>query len=182
MDTQKTYGLMIERKTSYGTEYVIARVVCREPDADFPKGCSSDGESPWDDKAPKFAHGYQYDGIAMHGFISDFSDCAYIGFEPEYRDVYSVELPKAVRMLKTLRKIVKAKQRVKAYEAGDVFVSLAKALHLTFVCWRSARPEAGLRDSDQWVWANITEGRNHFRHVINQAREPILVRLGKKAA
>jgi len=179
--TKKTYGLLIERKNNYGTEYVIARVVCREPGHDYPRGCSSDGEQSWDDSVPKFAHGQQLDGLSMHGFVSDFNDCDYIGYEAEYRDVYAVELPKAHRMFKTLRKVTKARQKDKAYDPSDTFVSLAKCLHLTFACWRVGDARADFRDG-QYVWADIAEGRNHFRRLIEQAKDEMRVRLGKKVA
>jgi hypothetical protein len=177
----KDFGLLIERRNNYGTEYVIARIVNRSDD-DKPLGCDSNGELNWHENAPKHLHGGQLDGLCMHGFISDFGDCDYIGFQPEYRDVYAVDLPKVERMRKTLQRVSKQLAKDKAYEAGDIFLSLAKALKLSFVVHRTGKiVSGGAWNDNEWHFMGIEEGRNYFRNTIEQARDDVRKKLGKVA-
>jgi hypothetical protein len=69
---------------------------------------------------PKHLRGGQLDGLCMHGFISDYNECDYIAFMPEYRDVCAVDLPKVERMCKTLKRVTTQINKDKAREAGDV--------------------------------------------------------------
>jgi hypothetical protein len=175
----KEFGLILERHNHYGTEYVVARLISRE--GDHPKGCSSDGERSWDGDVPKHLRDMQLDGLSLHGFITE-SDCAYIGFEPEYRDVYSVNLPKAERMAKTLRRVIKRQRQDQAREPGDVMMSLANALKLSFAVKRIGKLQARDYADNDWNFMSIAEGRNAFRQMIDEAIAEMRVRLGKAVA
>jgi hypothetical protein len=173
------YGLMIERKSDYGTEYVVARVVRRKDDK--PYGCSSSGEFAYCGD-PKHLNNMQLDGLCLHGFVSD-SDYAYIGFEPEYRDVYSVDLPKADRMARTLKKVVAQQRKDHAREPGDVMVALCKALKLSFVCHRIGEAKRGYYHESDWHFMSVEEGRNYYRGAIEQAQGDVRERkTGKREA
>jgi hypothetical protein len=178
--TTKEYGLLVERINNHGTEYIVARVTSRRDDK--PYGCSSDGEMEWDADVPKHLRGGRLDGLCMHGFISDFSECDYIGFQPEYRDVYAIDLPKLERMRRTMKRVTAQITKDKSYEAGDVFMSLAKALKLSFVVHRIGKVvQGGAWCDNQWHFMDIESGRNYFRNAIEQARDELRKRLGKVA-
>lgn len=176
----KEYGLLLQRENRHGTDYVVARIVRR--DGESPIGCSTDGEREWDGEVPKHLRGTHLDGLCMHGFVSDFGDCDYIGFEPEYRDVYAVDLRKAQAMAKTIKRVVAQQERDKAREPGDVLASFAKALKLGFVAKRRGPNKGSSYSDNEWNFMSIAEGRNEFRHLINEARTELRERLGKKVA
>jgi hypothetical protein len=173
------YGLLIERRNNYGTEYITARITSRRDDK--PYGCASDGEREWDAEVPKHLRNGQLDGLCMHGFISDFGDCEYIGYEPEYRDVYAINLPKLERMRRTMKRVTAQIAKDKSREAGDMFMSLAKALKLSFVTHRIGKVVQGGWNDNEWHFSDIEEGRNYFRNAIEQARDEMRKKLGKVA-
>jgi len=165
-----TYGLLIEATNRYGTTYVEARVVCRENSDDFPRGCSS---NPWgeDYDAPKNFHGLYLDGLTMRGFHSDLNR-VFIGYEPKYCDMHSVNANKANRMAKTLKRIDAAIAKAEAHSPEDVFLALAKALKLSFVVEKNPnKPSFGSSYSDnQWYWMSVASGRNRYRRLIEETR------------
>jgi len=178
-DSKKPYafGLHIERLQHYGTEYVRAVICRRDPEHEHPLGVSNLSE--FDSQMPKHLKRFALDGLGMYGFISDSSDLAYIGFEPEFRDVFAMHLPKLEAMARTLKRVVTHERKVEAYEPGDRFMSLAKSLKLSFAVERLS-PRGDRNHS--WRWMSVEEGRNRFRDMIDQAREATAVRKGMKAA
>jgi hypothetical protein len=120
-------------------------------------------------ETPKHLLGLQLDGLCMHGLVSDSGDFSYIRYEPEYRDVYAVELPKATRMVKTLKRVIDRKHKDQAYEAGDVFMSLANALKLSFAVHRVCKVGTAY-DDNNWRFMDLAEGRNCYRDLIEEAR------------
>lgn len=176
----KQYGLLLRRQNQHGTDYVVAEIVTREND--HPRGCSSDGEHSWHDDTPKHLNGTQLDGLCMHGFVSDFNECDYIGYQPEYRGVYAVDMRKAERMAKTLKRVNARIEKDKAREPGDVMEAFAKALKLSFVATRQGPQKGSSFADNQWNFMSVAEGRNEFRHLIQEARTELRKKLGKEAA
>jgi hypothetical protein len=160
----KEYGLLIKQSNRFGTEHIEALVVCREKDREAPLGCSGDGERAWDGDVPPHMRGMQLDGLCCDGHISDYGGGEFIGFAPEYRDVFSIELDKLQRMTKTLKRVVAQKEKDKSYEPGDIFVSFAKALKLTFAVVKNDN-----NPHRQWNYMTIVEGRNCLRRMIDDA-------------
>ena len=158
------YGLMIDRTSNYGTDYVEVHVVRREEDRDIPLGCSGDGESFYSDGAPKHLMGLNLDGLGMYGFVTD-SDPAYIGFDVEYRNVYSMDERKLRRMVKTISQVNAKIQKDEAREPGDKYMALAAALKLSFAVHRIG-PR---RSNPDWNWMSVVEGRNYYRSQIEAA-------------
>jgi len=170
----KTYGLLLRRTNEYGTERVEAYVVCREAGKDHPYGCSSDGENSYDSNVPKHLHGLQVDGLGMYGFVSDCTDQPFIGHEAEFRNIFAIDMAKAARIAKTLKRVLARIQKDSAYEPGDRLVSLAAALKLSFVVERKADASSKLRWSsnyseNDWRWMTIPEGRDRYRQLIAEA-------------
>jgi len=170
----REYGLLIRHEISYGTDYVKVSVSAREPDKDYPLGCSSDGESEYDRNVPKHMHGLMVDGLGMAGFVNECGgDVNFIGHEIEFRDVFAIDIPKANRMLRTLKKVVARMHKDQAREPGDRFISLAKALKLSF-----AVIDRGRDHPDRWGWMSITEGRDRYRNLITETIETVKKRKG----
>jgi hypothetical protein len=160
----KEYGLLIRKRDVFGTPHIMATVVCREKGRDAPLGCSSDGEAEWDEQVPKHLRGTALDGLSLDGHISDYGGGEFIGFTPEYREVFSMELPKLNRMAKTLKRVIKQKEKDESYEPGDTFVSFAKALKLSFAVVNNEN------NADRpWHYMTIIEGRNCLRRMIDEA-------------
>jgi hypothetical protein len=160
----KEYGLLIKQSNNYGTEHIMVLVVCRQKDREAPIGCSTDGENEWDGDVPVHLRGTALDGLCCDGHISDYGGGEFIGFVPEYREVFSMELPKLNRMAKTLKRVVARKEKDKAYEPGDIFVSFAKALKLSFAVIKNDN-----NPNHEWHYMTIEEGRNCLRRVIEDA-------------
>jgi len=178
MKAPNEYGLLIERINRYGTEYVEVKLTRREPDRDYPLGCSSDGESFYGEGVPKHLIGLNLDGLGMRGFVSD-TDAAYIAASIEYSDVHSMDERKLRRMVKTIKKVNDRVQKDEAREPGDKFMALAAALKLSFAVERKGKPGPG---TPQWRWMSIVEGRNRYRAMIEEARAEVAERKGLKVA
>jgi hypothetical protein len=171
----REYGLLIRREQSYGTEYVKVMVSAKEPDKDYPLGCASDGESSYDSNVPKHMHGQMIDGLGMYGFVNESSsDVSFIGAEIEFRDVFAIHIPKAERMLHTLKKVFAKMRKDSAHEPGDRFISLAKALKLSFAVEDRGRDQGDRR----WRWMSINEGRDRYRDMITEAIAAVKKRKG----
>jgi hypothetical protein len=160
------YGLLIRHAVEYGTEKITIELCRREEGRDHPIGCGSDGENQFDPATPQHVYGLQLDELGCYGHVSDYKNLGFIGFTPEYRNVFSADLPKLARMTKTLKKVVAQQRRDNANEPGDVLMSLAKALKLSFVAMKR---EKARYDGTEWNFMTITEGRNCLRRVIEEA-------------
>lgn len=176
--TPRQYGLLIARRNFYGTEYIDVRIVNREGDS--VRGCGGDGCSSYNND-PKHLWGMQLDGLGLYGFVSEYNNSDFIGCEPEFRDVYALDLRKVEGMRKTLKRIVGQQQRDRAFEHGDRLVSLAKALKLTFVCHKIS-PDPVAWDESRWDFMSIEAGRNYFRHVVEEVRAEVTAKKGGRVA
>jgi hypothetical protein len=165
------YGLLIERNSDHGTERIIARLVRREDNQDHPLGCNSRGESDiWSASSKPYHWSRQYDGLGMFGFVSDISnEFRYIGFEPEYRDAYAIDLRTATRMVKTLTVVQRAIAKAAAYEPCDQFAAMANGLRLDFVVEKKGNRLGSSYSDHEWRFMTIPEGRNRFRQLIAEA-------------
>lgn len=157
----KEYGLLIERVNRYNTERVIARLVSRENGS--PIGCRSpDYDNPW-----------HFDGLAIDYFIyvSEYNKepAHALGGTPRYENVYSIELNDARKMASTLGKVAKQLERDEAREPGDIFVSLARALKLSFAVEMRGESVSSTYADNKWRFMTIAEGRNRFRQLIETA-------------
>jgi hypothetical protein len=172
----REYGLLIRHEISYGTDYVKVMLAAREGDRDGPLGCSSDGESSYDSKVPKHMHGLMLDGLSMNGFVNEWgSDVSFIGHEIEFRDVFSIDIPKAARMLKTLKRVTARIRKDDAREPGDRFMSLAKALKLSFAVEDRGKTN---NNGERWRWMTISEGRDRYRTLIEDTITEVKKRKG----
>jgi hypothetical protein len=172
----KKFGLLIERDTKDRTSYVAASLIGREDDREYPIGIS-DGLGDYE--RPKHLQGLALDGLSIRGFVSNSGDNSFIGYDPEYRNVYSVDLPLARKMARTLDRITKRRRKDAAYEPGDTLMSLAKVLKLEFVVERRVSKRAGQGSSwseSDWRWMTVEEGRNRFRALIEEARAEEIAR------
>ncbi|MBT1509435.1 hypothetical protein KIP88_02875 [Bradyrhizobium sp. SRL28] len=166
------YGLLIDRVNEYGSEKVTVHVVRRrEEDGNVPLGCSGDGELYAGYGCPKHLLGLVVDGLGMYGFISD-TDGAHIGGDVEFRSVFSSDERKLGRMLKAIKRVNVRIEKDRSTEAGDKFISFAKALKLSFAVVRIGERR---RDPD-WRFMSIEEGRNRYRQMIEEASAEVLAR------
>lgn len=164
----KTYGLLIDRENRYGTEYVTASAMARDGDSAYPVGLNGIFSSL--DGSAKHQRGLTIDGLKMRGHFYDGADgWRMIGFEPEYYDVYNVDLRKAQAMVKTLARVNKRIERDGSSEAGDILRSVCDALRLEWVVERVGTYHGTeWRDCD-WCWHDIGDGRRRLRSLIEEA-------------
>ena len=159
------YGLLIEKVIRYGTEYVEVRVARREERYEHPVGCPTDGAEFLGYGTPKHMLGLMVDGLGMDGFASESGEPSFIGSEIEYRDVHSVAERKLMQMLKTIRRVKTRVEKDQAREPGDRFMALARSLKLSFAVERIKRNG----NEQDWRWMSVEEGRNRYRHIIEEA-------------
>src|ERR1700690_1029933 len=97
-DPPVTYGLLLRREVSkyLGNVALIAEVVKREGDHHAPRNCGQGW--PWES-------GHYLDGLTMRGFVADSEPFNFIGFDPEYVNVFTVDEHKAKRMATTLHRV-----------------------------------------------------------------------------
>ncbi len=171
-DRKRTNGLLISSTgRSGGFEHVDATLIGRYDGDDSPTNPNSGGEQAYDG-APKHLEGLRLADLGMHGFVSDSGDCEFICYDPQYRSPYSVDSADIARMLPVLRRIERQIAKDEAREAGDVFMSICRALKLDFVCWRAdgaGRDTMWYRDA-KWIWRTLGDGRDHYRREILAAR------------
>jgi hypothetical protein len=165
----RTYGFIVETESRYGTTYVTARIVCREKESPHPINCQSEGESEiWD--APQNLHGFMLDGLALRGFVSE-SQNKFIGFAPQFYDLFAVDQPKGEAILRTLKRINRQIERENALEAGDVLMAVVRALRLEFFAQRGEHTWAGFGYAEyDWTFWPVEKARDEFRRLINQAK------------
>lgn len=161
--SNETYGLLLRKANRYGTDYVVAEVIVRNEEGKIRNASDS---ITYDRIKP--LNTYALEGLQMDGFVSEFGDPRYIGFEPRYRDRYSVELRDAMRMAKTLGKIYAHVKKAFAQEPGDWFMSLCKVLKISFVVESKNPHYTSSYDDNKWRWMSVGEGRNRYRELINE--------------
>jgi hypothetical protein len=176
------YGLLIKRENRYGTEYVSAEVVAREESALHPRGCTNDGEYSGDPKVPEHLHGLLLDGLCLYGHITEIGEPCFVTHGIVYRDCNFLDIPKAERAIKTLKRIAKRVAAEDASEPGDVFCAFYKALKLSFVVEQIGKGKGSSFAEENWHWMSMAAGRNTFRSMIAEAVAAEVERRGTKAA
>jgi len=171
--TMREYGLLLNTTSEYGTQYIKVSVVSRESDKDHPLSCDSDGEMENNPDVPKHMHGLLLAGLGLYGFVSDTTTTAFITGDPEYRDIFTVDLRRSERMVKTLTRIRARMHKDRAYEPGDQFSALAASLKLTFAVEQVAS-DGTIRRA--WRWMSLAEGRNRYRNLIDNTRATVMER------
>jgi hypothetical protein len=157
---KRTYGWLIEKEDRFGTEYLVARAVCRENNELHPLNCRNDGESTiWD--APKKLDGFLLDGLELASWISDI-DGRPVHADLSFRNTYSINMRTAKAALKTLRKAHKAIDKAEAWEPADAAYAVGKALGFTFTVERKG-PPGGSYPASKWTFTSLEAGRNSFR-------------------
>lgn len=166
-ESNRSFGLMLERKQNMGTRYVTVTMMSRKDGENHPLGC---GSNTWE-WPKRFANLY-LDGLGLYGFVTDHDRFDYIGYDLEFRDVYAVDADKARRMLAMLKKVNRQIDASKAYEPGDKLMAIAKALKLDFVVERvnPAKQFGSSWNDMDWRWMSVDEGRNRYRTLIAEAR------------
>ena len=174
MKKDDEYGLLIGRSNDHGSERVEAHIVRREVDSErsYPMGCSGDGECFAGYGCPKHLLGLALDGLGMYGFVSDHGEPEYIGYEVEYRNVFAAGEAKLTRMVKAIKRVNARVAKDEAREPGDKFMAMAKALKLSFAVIRIGER----RSNPDWRFMTITEGRNLFRQMIDDAVAEVTAR------
>lgn len=167
----KEYGILLRHELNYGTHYVVAEIVERvtKNGKIHPLNPS---QSPWDDEEPRHLRGMLLAGLKIRGFISDIDGFPYIGFSPQYYNLYNVDLQTAGRMVKTLRHIEKRFHDSEFTGSPEIdhFINLCDALKLSFVVEQIEGSHGGSYADGRWNWMSISEGRIRFREMIYEKR------------
>lgn len=176
MHDDATPGLMVQRVTLHGSEYVWATVMQRRKGQDHPLGVGGS----W------YSHeGKPYlEGLRLGGHVTDFSDGArFVSHGFGYYEIHCVELPKAKAMAAVLTKISRQCQKDDAHEHGDVFMSFARAVGAHWVAFPvKGRVQSGDWSNTTWLWRTVAEGRNTYRDLIRDAVAELQERLDRKVA
>lgn len=168
----KSYGFLIERQNRHGTEYLIARAMCRENGEGHPINPDTHGESSYDERVPRRHRGRFYAGLGMHGHVYDGADGPrVIGFEPDYRDLYALGEREIESMLRTMRRVNKGLHADAVRDVGDVLFSAAKTLGFDWCVEKrdsNTNPAGWGYAADSWYWMAVGDGRNRVRALAEQ--------------
>lgn len=163
-ENKPTIGLMVERVSRYGSVYVEARVMVREPGREYPRNMSYD---PLNDATLGA-------GVTLSGYIS----LAYsMNRPPEYCSTgvtcagTNLDLRQARAFVAILGKIERQIAKDHAYENGDVFNAFATALGARFIVTpvRTNEVKGGSWSDTKWLWYEVASARNVYREVIAEA-------------
>lgn len=171
-DDRKPYeiGLYISRhRNTYdnGAIVITVSVVRKSDDGESIRNVFS-GNWDWGQRAPVRVRKFEFANLGMGGQVyhSNTGAKELIAFEPRYRDVFSVELPEAERMLKTLKALNRAIDRRR--KADDVPMSPAGMLSVfarfvgaKFIVYRDdAAHGIGGRSYDavEWNFSSVRDG------------------------
>jgi hypothetical protein len=151
---------MIRRSRNGGTNYVECFLMTREHGETRPVGCGN-----WyDSDRPAHLKALQLDGLGMWGFVSDYDECPFIGYDIHYRGVYCIDREAANNMVRTLNKVAREHEKEPAAEPGDRLMVLARAFKLDFVVEPNEESRSGFR------FMSVTDGRDRYRQLIAEAR------------
>lgn len=160
-----TVGLMVQRITRYKSEHVDVTAMSREDDASYPRGTTwylSDGKPC-------------IDGLSMRGCVwaPDYDHDRPPVFDverPAFYDCHCVEFGKAKAMATTLGNIAKRVERDNAREPGDMLLAMARAIGAQWICIpHRGRYQGGSWSDSRWIWYGLTDGRNAYRSLIEEA-------------
>lgn len=160
MEEKITYGLLLSANTRYNSNYLVARLVKREGDHHAPRNCTR--SSCYDDRP-------HYDGLSLTGFVTE-RNGDFLQHDPRYENVYSIEENDAIQMAKVLRKINKRIRDDNSHEPQLVFMSLCKALKLSFCVEQIGDSNSSSYDSCRWKWMSVFEGCIRWGKMIEELR------------
>lgn len=163
--TKNTYGLLLRRYNEHGFDCLTASLVRREGDHHAPRNISDDWAML---ERPKHLEGLALEGLALDGFISSTDKTSFVSDKPVFKGVTQVDERRARRMVKTLKRVNDRIHKDTAYNPPDVLVSMCAALKLSFVVESRDRYGASSYDDNSWRWMTIGEGRNRYRHMIQE--------------
>ena len=170
-EEKRTYGFLVETENRYGATYVTARIVCREGDSYHPINCRTESESAIFDCPPHLS-GFHLDGLSLRGHVYEHGgEKDFIGFRPEFYDVYSIDERKAKAICRTLRRVHKQIEKEEAREPGDVLMAVARALKLSFFVEQGERTWESFGYGEyKWHWWPVEKARDEFRKQIEKAK------------
>lgn len=171
--TKRTYGIMIDEKPWADCPAVTARImVCEEGDRPYPINPRTEGEHEiWD--APKRTHGLLLNNLVIRTHLSGPLHIAgramVIGPCYDFASISYVDTKVARAAVKTLERIDRAIANAKCSEAGDIIMTIAKAIGATFYVERLGKePPSFSYERDQWRFGDITEARDVYRAAVQR--------------
>jgi hypothetical protein len=178
------FGLYVSlRKETYDRENplrVTVQIVMKDDnDPESIVNCSDSRTARWDRRCPKRLHGLELQDLGMSGQVYHSKDTGneWIAFEPRYRNVYSVELPQAERMVKTLKALQRANDKWwkanpdRRFDHGEQMAILAKLVGAKFVVVKDdTEPSRGwsYRDNKPWQFLPVWVGIEKYKAVVEQ--------------
>jgi hypothetical protein len=182
--TEKPYefGLYVSRhRESFDRNSirVTVSVVMRSDEGDWPCGVNDTRTSSWDKRCPKRLRGLNLQDLGMAGHVYESRDNGneWIGYDPDYRQVYSIDLRKAESHLKTLKALERAKERWRKVHGygippADMLAIFAKFVGAKFVVFRDdvANPSKAwsFKDNGPWTFLGVDLGVEKYGQWIEE--------------
>jgi hypothetical protein len=175
--TEKPFelGLYIDRHYDICNEIRVAvRVVRRSDDG---KSIQNLGRSFWDERLAKRHQGRDYDDLVMLGHVYEGSGGReLIGFEPEYRNVFSVDLRDAKRFLKTLSALQRDVDKWRKANGGEmshvnmmgVFARFVSAQFV--VLFDNTKRGVGSYSQHEWQFFSVEQGLRVYESQIDRLK------------
>lgn len=152
-DENLSYGFLIERISRYGNDYVVARFISREDSKDYPRGCD-----------------HPLDGFTLEGHVYRYRDepAHLLGFEPNYRDIYSIDRRKAERMAACLKKIEGQIAKDASRSPGEIYMSAVRAFKLSFAVSRRDKNVMSSYSDNEWNWWTVQDGKGYLESLVQE--------------
>lgn len=176
--TEKPYefGLYVCRhRPSYdrGSIRISVGVVMRDEGGDYPCNVNLSRTASWDKRCPKRLRGMNLEDLGMLGHVFESRDQGntLIGYEPEYRNVYCIDLRKAETITKTLKALERAKERWRkkngyGINPSQMMAILAAFVGAKFVVFRDEvdHPSKAMfyRDNGPWTFLPVALGIDKY--------------------
>ncbi len=114
--------------------------------------------------------------LEIRGAQSTDFDCEAYAWHCTYHDPYSVELPRARLMVKTLERIERGLAKIEgergcAQDFGEYVARVAHALGVKRVVWTVGEARRWSYDSTEHRIVNVGEGIDHIRHMARAWRQ-----------
>jgi hypothetical protein len=169
MKKLRSYGFLVEETKFGDCPAVVARVLAREGDCEYPINARTEGEdSIWG--APK-----AMDGCALYGLeiILWRGDNYFTAPQVRFDNARFIDTRLAERLLKTMKRIDRQIAKSDAREAGDVLMAVAKAIGATWSVSQRGNSSRGFYSDMQWSFGDVTEARDRLRELVEKIRPTV---------
>src|SRR5262245_25845294 len=167
---KRSYGFLIEEEKFADCPSVVARVLVREGNAEYPINPRSEGEDEiWD--APKKTAGLALQSLEVRSWVNTDPKLGYFhGPDVRLDNARFIDERLAKRLLTTMSRVNRAIRKADAREAGDVLMAVGKAIGAEWYVKRIGKPKGSFYSEERWEFCPLVEGREEYRRQVEKLK------------